>query len=147
MAIIGSSLSRHGNPNSGAGYSQGTNLPWVDRASVQADTSGTACGLASGFLNYFDSFSAIQSILPSGASGAITLMVTAMQSPIVDGVTGIPAHPCNNIGGLEYCKTQATAAECALAKTRLRYRASCGETDAIAHFAAGMIQCINALWF
>ncbi len=146
MAIVGGALSRYGNPNSGGGYAQGTNLPWTTRASVIADTSGTACGLAAGFLNYFDAFNAIQSLLPSSSSGPISAMFTAIQAPIVDGVTGIPAHPCNNSGGLEYCKTQATAAECNLAKIRLRYRASCSETQAIGHFAAGMIQCINALW-
>jgi len=146
MAIIGGSLNRFGNPNVGGGYSQGTDLTWTTRAAVVADTSGTACGLAAGFLNYFDSFAAIQSSLPSGSSGAISTMLTLIQGPIVDGISGNPLHPCNNIGGMEYCKTQATAAECALAKTRLRYRASCSETPAIGHFAAGMIQCINALW-
>jgi hypothetical protein len=146
MSMIGSTLSRYGNPNSGGGYSQGTNLPWTTGAAVVADTSGSACGIASGFLNYFDSFSAIQALLPSSASGPISTMLTLIQAPIVDGVTGIPLHPCNNSGGLEYCKTQATAAECDLAKIRLRYRASCSETPAIGHFAAGMIQCINAIW-
>jgi len=146
MSVIGGTLSRYGNPNAGGGYSQGANLPWTTRAAVIADTSGTACGIAAGFLNYFDSFSAIQSLLPSSASGPISTMLTAIQAPIVDGVTGIPVHPCNNMGGLEYCKLQVSAAECDLAKIRLRYRASCSETAAIGHFAAGMIQCINALW-
>ncbi len=141
MAMIGSTLSRYGNPNAGAGYSQGTALPWTNRAAVIADTSGTACGLASGFLNYFDAFSAIQPILPSSASSSISTMLTIIQGPIVDGTL-----PCVNSGGMGNCLLNATAQECDLAKTRLRYRASCTETAAIGHFAAGIIQCINTLW-
>jgi hypothetical protein len=142
MAMIGATLSRYGSPNAGGGYTQGTALPWTDRGKVIADASGSACGLAAGFLNYFDAFSAIQPILPASATGPLSTMLTAIQAPIVDGTL-----LCVGSGGMGNCMANVgSATECNLAKIRLRYRASCSETQAIGHFAAGMIQCINTLW-
>jgi hypothetical protein len=165
MSNIGNTLSRYGNTSAttGGGWGQGTDLVWEDEVSVQNDHSGTACGLASAFLNFIDGFTQIQTSGMLGSAGSvIQVMVTGLQTQVVDG--GLPG-PCLFSGGLYACEqyyttgpgapvgapagppSAATVARCNLAKSRLRYRGACSENLDNAIFAGGMIKCINALWF
>jgi len=155
MSNIGNTLSRYGNTSAatGGGWGQGTDLVWEDELAVQHDLSGTACGLASGFLNFIDGFSQIQSSgMLGSASSVIQVMVTGLETQVVDGGAGI----CPLSGGLYACEqyynpgappTADTIARCTLAKNRLRFRGACSEHIDNAIFAGGMIKCINALWF
>ena len=156
MSNIGNTLSRYGNTSAttGGGWGQGTDLVWEDGESVRYDLSGTACGLASAFLNFIDGFSQIQSSGMLGSAGSvIQVMVTGLQTQVVDGGA---LGPCLLSGGLYACEqhynpgvppSAATIARCNLAKNRLRYRGACSENIDNAIFAGGMIKCINALWF
>jgi hypothetical protein len=154
MSIIGNTLSRYGNTSAttGGGWGQGSDLIWTDLNLVKGDSTGSACGLASAFLNFIDGFTQVQSTGVLGSGGAaVNLMTTGLQAAVVVG--GVA--PCATSGGLYACEkyyspvgapSVQTQARCNLAMERLRYRGACAEKDEAAIFAAGMIQCINAIW-
>jgi hypothetical protein len=139
MATIGNTLYRYGTPD--ASYNQGTDIPWTSRALVQSDLSGSACGLAAGFLSFFDSFRVVKNLLPSSTASALDSFIGAIEDPIAN--TMAPA----NGGGLRECLADGySQLVCDQVKTRLRYRKACSEHGAAASFAAGMIKSINLIW-
>ncbi len=133
MAIIGETGNRYGNPS--ATYTQGTDFAWTTKAAVQNDTTGSACALASSFLNFFDSTQSALTLLSGGASANVSAIITLLQTPLLNAGN----TQCTVVDGY-------SAAQCSAAVIRLRYRASCNETGAIASYAAGLIQAINLAW-
>lgn len=139
MAVIGTVLNRYGAPD--ASYGQGADLPWETVATVKADTTGNACALAAGFLNFFDGADIAQAFLGSNGS-SISSVLGVIQSPIT---VSNPLRP--GYGGQARCLADGfTAAQCTAAAIRLRYRGSCTELDPIASVAAGIIGSVNRLW-
>jgi hypothetical protein len=139
MATIGNTLHRYGAPDSS--YNQGADIPWTSKALVQSDLSGSACGLAAGFLNFFDSFRSIQTLLSPAAGTALNTFISSIEDPIVKTM-----NPLNG-GGVRECLADGySQIVCDQVKTRLRYRKACAEHAAAASFAAGMIKSINLIW-
>lgn len=139
MATIGNTLSRYGAPDSS--YNQGADLPWTSKALVQSDLSGSACGLAAGFLNFFDSFRVVKSLLPSGVAATLNTFISVIEDPILNTM-----NPLNG-GGMRECLADGyPQTVCDQIKTRLRYRKACSEQAAAASFAAGVIKSVNLLW-
>jgi hypothetical protein len=132
MALIGETGNRFGSPS--ATYTQGADYVWTDKATVQADSTGTACALASGFLNFIDSVNSILTLLPSSSQGSV-----ASALAIISAVETAGTLQCTTLDGY-------SAAQCSAASQRLRYRASCNESLPIASFAAGVIKGVNVAW-
>ncbi|NDG85420.1 MAG: hypothetical protein EBX52_10360 [Proteobacteria bacterium] len=154
MMVIGNTLSRYGNTSAttGAGWGQGTDLVWTDKDSVKNDPTGSACGLASAFLNFIDGYNQVQASGIFGVGGAaLGVMITGLDTIVVTGGTGA----CAASGGIYYCEkfydpvgpsSVGTVLRCAQGKERLRYRGACAERDESALVAAGMLQCVNTIW-
>ncbi len=138
MSVIGTGLNRYGytaaQTPASLGYGKGQNLPWTTRALVQADTTGSACAIVSGLYNMFDGITAVVTILSGGPSGALTSILSGLQSAA-------------DLAGSLNCTTDGySAAQCSAAAIRVRYRGACSEQAAAASFTAGVISGINASW-
>ena len=131
MALIGAAGNRFGSPDSS--YAQQVDFSWTTRALVQADTTGTACSLASGLLLFLESASFIQSKLPGSAASAVGSALGFLGA-----VTAFGDAKC--------LATTGSASVCSAAKQRLHYRGACDETSAAAAYAAGLIEGLNTLW-
>ena len=154
MMIIGNTLSRYGNTGSGVGggWGQGSDLVWTDKDSVKNDPTGSACGIASAFLNYIDGYTRLQSSGVFGVAGtALGIMINGLDTLMVTGGSAA----CAASGGIYACQkyydpvgapSAGTVLRCSLGKERLRYRGACAERDESALVAAGMIQCLNTIW-
>jgi hypothetical protein len=139
MATIGNTLYRYGTPDSS--YNQGADIPWSSRTLVQSDLSGSACGLAAGFLNFFDAFRTVKSLLSSSAASSLDSFITTIEDPILTSMAPLDG------GGMRECLADGNAQTvCDQVKTRLRFRKACSEQPAAASFAAGIIKSINLLW-
>jgi hypothetical protein len=132
MALLGTAGNRFGTPDSS--YNQVLDYIWTTKALVQADTTGTACSLATGLLLFLDSAQYIQSKLPASSASAVGAALG-----ILNGITTYGNTKC-------LAATSGSAPLCAAAKQRLLYRGACSETDAAAAYAAGVIEGLNALW-
>jgi hypothetical protein len=137
MAMIGTAGNRFGNPDTS--YNQQSDFTWTTRALVQSDTTGTACSLAAGLLNFLESAAVIQSKLPSSAATAVGSALGILSVVTTAGELKCMA-PLAAGGGA------GSAANCANAKQRLHYRGACSESDLNAAFAAGLIEGLNAIW-
>jgi hypothetical protein len=157
MAIIGDSLARFGRPDLANNHTALVqHLPWQTQGAVMADTTGSACGLAAGFLNLFDSFDEIAGQLNPSAASAMNVVISKIRSPILDGPYVDPITSTTfNIGGNSQCLTDMAADPvtnpvrvelCRAAKARLRYRGACTENKANASYAAGIIMAVDQLW-
>ncbi len=139
MATIGNTLHRYGAPDSS--YNQGADIPWTSRALVQSDLSGAACGLAAGFLNFFDAFRTVKALISSGAASSLDAFITGIEDPIMNSMAPL------NGGGMRECLADAyPQSVCDQVKTRLRYRKACSEQAAAASYAAGIIKAVNLIW-
>jgi hypothetical protein len=131
MALLGASGNRFGNPS--PTYGQGIDYTWTTKVLVQADTTGTACSLATGLLLFLDSAQFIQSKLPSSSASAVGAALG-----VLNAVT--------TFGDAKCLLAIGSASVCSAAKQRLLYRGACEETDAAAAYAAGLIEGLNTLW-
>jgi hypothetical protein len=131
MALLGASGNRFGNPS--PTYGQGTDYTWTTKVRVQADTTGTACSLATGLLLFLDSAQFIQSKLPSSSASAVGAALGILNGVIT-------------FGDAKCLLATGSAPVCTAAKQRLLYRGACEETDAAAAYAAGLIEGLNTLW-
>jgi len=139
MSELGTSLNRYGfnasDDPATLGYAQQVDLPWQTLLDVKADTSGAACGTASAMLNLFDGIEAMIEAAAGSTTDSLSDILTQLESAAETAAN----TQCSVIDGF-------SASQCAAAITRLRDRASCGESDPIASTAAGIIQGINFLW-
>jgi len=138
MAVIGVTLNRYGYANgqspAALSYGKGQSLTWTSKALVQADTTGSACALASGFLNLFDSITSVISYLSGSTSSQLQTILTDLESAVT-------------LVGITQCTLDGySSTECSAAAQRLRYRGACSEQAAAASYTAGIIQGINAGW-
>jgi hypothetical protein len=137
MAGVGTSLNRYGYGASddpvSFGYAQVLPLTWVTQALIKADTVHSGCSLASSMMNMFDAINAI-SDLTSGSINEAFSLISSAQTAI-------------DTAGTTQCTTDGfTVEQCEIAAARLRYRDGCFEQDAVASYAAGVIQAIEAGW-
>ncbi|MBC7396227.1 MAG: hypothetical protein H7333_02195 [Bdellovibrionales bacterium] len=140
MSVVGTGLNRYGFlPNevpAATSYAKTQALPWTTKVAVQSDTSGAACSIVSGLYNMFDGITSIVTLLTSGPSGALSNINSNLQL----GLNAIGSANCTGTDG------GYTAAQCAAAATRIRFRGACAEQGPAAAFAAGVIQGINLGW-
>lgn len=140
MAAIGTSLNRYGAPT--GTYNQGTALPWETMALVKADTSGAACALASGFLNFIDGAADAVLYLASSSASTINTVVAQLKQEVFTTDTVRATY-----GGNAHCINDGfSQSQCTAALLRLRYRGACAEQDAAASVAAGIIGAVNDVW-
>ncbi len=150
MSVIGNTLSRYGAPT--PVWGKGADLIWTSRALVQADLTGSACGLVSAFFNLIDGFRRSEASGAFGSAGSgVKVMVDGLDAQLVQGgalacLTSGGTYACHQYYSPGVAPSATTIARCALAKARLRYRGACSETEENAVFAAGMISCVNNLW-
>jgi hypothetical protein len=137
MSVLGTTLNRTSYTTetpASLSYSPQQLLPWTSKAAVQADTSGAACAIASGFYNLYDGITQTVGDL----SGSTASQLTAIQGYLNAGIA---------LAGTFNCEADSYSASlCAAAAQRIRYRGACAETPQAASFAAGIIQGINVVW-
>jgi hypothetical protein len=121
MSVIGTSLNRYGYASgqtpASLSYGKGQSLTWTSKALVQADTTGTACGIASGFLNLFDGIDQIVTYL----GGSTLTDFQTVNTILEEAIELVGTTQCQADG---YTATQAEAAS----------------------FTAGVISGINVAW-
>lgn len=127
-------------------YQQKVVLPWLiyilgvpdvpnSLTLVKADTTGSACGLASGVLNLLDGMNAMKSFASGTVAQSINTILANIESPLITA-----AHTsCRLLVG-------STDQQCDDARRRLRFRSACGEDDLIAMSATGLIFSIDQTW-
>lgn len=143
MSSVGTSLNRFGfNPTddpAALAYAQQVDLAWTTKAAVLADTTGSACALASGLYNMFDAIDATGGIL-SGSIGTTLSAIAATLQGAIDAAADAQCTSPNPVGD------NYSQVECDAAKARIRARSACSEQDAAASIAAGVMKAINAGW-
>lgn len=137
MAGVGTSLNRYGynitDDPAALAYAQVLPLTWITQALIKGDISHAGCSLASSLLNMFDAINAVSDLTSGSISAAFSAIASAQA--VVD------------LAGETRCTADGfTIGQCRVAAQRLRYRDSCFENDAIASYAAGVIQSINTGW-
>jgi hypothetical protein len=150
MALMGSLLSRYGNPVAGT-YKQGRRLAstWSNESDIKIDPSKTACSIASSVLNMYDGIS-VMSVVSSGSlSTALTAFNLVLDTMIQSG-----KQRCENGQTTLYQEaasgTTYGSTRCNNAVQRLRYRNACYETDKdpnpVAAYAFGIMTAIDGSW-
>jgi hypothetical protein len=140
MSEVGTNLNRYGfnasDDPAALNYAQQVALPWLSEATVQADTSGAGCGLASSLLNMFDGIHSIITLVSGDTSTSLNQILTTLESAAtLAGTNACLAHPF-------------TAAECQAGLARLRFRSSCFEqaSSPAAAAAAGINSAVDLGW-
>jgi hypothetical protein len=150
LAIIGTVLNRYGYTSvqvpSDYSYQQKVVLPWLIYVAgipdipntlpvLKADTTGSACGLASGLLNLIDAMNAMKDFAQGTIAATIDELLTNIEGPM-----NTSAHTaCMMLVG-------ATDQQCDDARRRLRFREACDEDDKIAMTAVGLVFAIDQTW-
>jgi hypothetical protein len=137
MSVVGTTLNRSSYTTAtpaSLSYAPQQLLPWTSQALVQADTTGAACALASGFLNMIDAITQTAGYLSGATVSQLNTISTALEAGVA-------------VAGSGQCiADHFTQSQCAAAAQRIRYRSACSESSQIASFAAGMINGINLIW-
>ncbi len=130
MALMGSLLSRYGNPDSSNHRTSA--LPWR----TAPTTPGDGCALASATLHFYDGVTFLSSIAPSNMAAVYSSMSTMLAA----GLDGACSLGCTLI-----CAGASTCTTCPLS---LRDRTSCTglTSDVNSCAAAGINTFINASW-
>lgn len=146
MATLGTTLNRKGNLAT-------TDLDWVKIGvgnqdkfnNVLNDTSEAACSIASAYLMFLDSASAVQSLLPAAPAAAVSLAITALSNVQTWGT-----NFCEQGFFFDAIEGEAipnySALQCSEAVRRLRYRASCSESPIVAKVATGILFGVDQAW-
>jgi hypothetical protein len=140
MSILGTTLNRYGynvtdNP-AALGYHPTVALPWTTLAAVQSDTTGAACALASGMLNFVDSVGALVNAVTGTTSSSLNQAISYFTTALSDTPLSIA---CNATDGIP-------TAQCVTGADRLRFRGACTEQAASASVAALVIKAIVTGW-
>jgi hypothetical protein len=138
MGEVGTSLNRYGynasDDPAAMGYAQSILIPFDSQALIKADASGAGCSLASGLLNMFDGIRSVITLVSGSTSASLNNILTNLETVTL-------------LAGKNACTTDGFSSnQCDAAAQRLRYRASCTESDSIASFAGGIVNGINLGW-
>ena len=152
MALFGTLLSRYGDPDPSS-YDQRKKIldTWSNETAIANDVTKNACSFASSVLNMYDGVSVVSTV----SSGALGTALLAMQAAL-DTIISAGMQKCRNgqvgIGDGDDDPTNDRYGEtrCNNAKSRLRYRNACHETDRdpqpVRTFVHGMMIAIDGTW-